>query len=69
MDLENLALRVIRMSKYLYDYIEPNKEEFLKYLKENIKEEDIMNLPYSSLYIKIKDLALKYIRENLNKIG
>ncbi|GBC75363.1 hypothetical protein HRbin06_00681 [archaeon HR06] len=68
MDLEHLAIRVIRMSKYLYDYIEPNKEEFLKYLKENIKEEE-MKLPYSSLYIKIKELALKYIRENLNKIG
>ncbi len=58
--LEHIAMRVVRMFKYLSDFIEPNKKDFLEYLRKHIKDE---KLSYRELYTKIKDLAIKFVEE------
>ena len=66
-----VAGRVVRLFKYLVDFVDPASEEFIAFVKDRVRSqlgEDLSSLPYSTVYETLRKIVFEYAqtREKLS---
>lgn len=58
-----VAGRVVRLFKYLLDFVDSANEEFTVFVRDRVKSqlgEDLSSLPYSTIYETVRKIVLEY---------